>query len=284
MQLHISHETLYRYGEPVKRSVQNLRLTPRRDPMQRVLSWKMATPGHCRSQVDAYGNIVHLLTLDEPHKEIRIVVNGVVETEDQPALSAPGEGQLSPLTFLAETPLTRPDEAIASFARPRLQGGGDLRSKLIDLAAAVCAEVRYEKGATDVHESASRAFARGAGVCQDHSHIYLASCRSAGIPARYVSGYFYAGQAGEIASHAWVDVWTGPRDPASAVKGITWEADREQGWMSIDVTHCTPTDGRHCRLAVGRDYLDACPIRGVRRGGGVEDMQVAVRIATAGQQ
>jgi transglutaminase-like putative cysteine protease len=128
--------------------------------------------------------------------------------------------------------------------------------------------VRYEPGATDVHESAARAFARGAGVCQDHSHIYIASCRSAGIPARYVSGYFYAGKAGEIASHAWVDVWTG----------------REQGWMSIDVTHAAPTDGRYCRLAVGRDYLDACPVRGVRRGGGVEEMQVAVSVATSAQQ
>jgi transglutaminase-like putative cysteine protease len=268
VQLHIRHETFYRYGEPVKRSMQNLRLTPRRDPMQRALSWNMATPGHCRSQVDAYGNIVHLLTLDEPHKEIRIVVNGIVETEDRPLVSLPDEGQLSPLAFLAETPLTRPDEAIATFARPRLQSGGDLQGKLLELAHALCEEVRYETGATDVHESASRAFARGAGVCQDHSHIYIACCRSAGIPARYVSGYFYAGPGGEIASHAWVDVWTG----------------REQGWMSIDVTHRGPTDGRHCRLAVGRDYLDACPVRGVRRGGGAEEMQVAVRIATAAQQ
>lgn len=268
MQLHIRHETFYRYGEPVKRSVQNLRLTPRRDPMQRALSWSLSAPGRCRSQVDAYGNIVHLLTLDQPHKEIRIVVNGVVETANVAEVSLPDEGRISPLAFLAETPLTRPDEAISGFARPRLQGGGELRPKLIDLAESVCEEVRYEKGATDVHESASRAFARGAGVCQDHSHIYIACCRSAGIPARYVSGYFYTGKDGEIASHAWVDVWTG----------------REQGWMSIDVTHRAPADARHCRLAVGRDYLDACPVRGVRRGGGAEEMQVAVSVAASAQQ
>ena len=82
MQLHIRHETLYRYGEPVKRSVQNLRLTPRREPIQRALSWNIAAPGRQHAQIDAYGNVVHLLTLDEPHREIRIVVNGVVETED----------------------------------------------------------------------------------------------------------------------------------------------------------------------------------------------------------
>ena len=268
MQLHIRHETFYRYGEPVKRSVQNLRLTPRRDPMQRALSWNITTPGRCRSQVDAYGNIVHLLTLDEPHREIRIAVNGIVETDDATEVSLPDEGRISPLAFLAETPLTRPDEAIANFARSRLQAGGEMRAKLLALAESVCEEVRYEKGATDVHESASRAFARGAGVCQDHSHIYIACCRSAGIPARYVSGYFYPGRESEIASHAWVDVWTG----------------REQGWMSIDVTHRSPASGRHCRLAVGRDYLDACPVRGVRRGGGAEEMEVAVSVAASAQQ
>jgi transglutaminase-like putative cysteine protease len=268
MQLHIRHETFYRYGELVKRSVQNLRLTPRRDPLQRALSWNMSTPGRCRSQVDAYGNIVHLLTLDEPHREIRIVVTGVVETDDVEAAVLPDEGQLSPLAFLAETQLTRPDEAIAQFARPKLQGSGDLRSKLLSLAEAVCETVRYEKGVTDVHEPAVRAFARGAGVCQDHSHVFIASCRSVGIPARYVSGYFYAGKDGELASHAWVDVWAG----------------REQGWLSIDVTNHGPAGGRYCRLAVGRDYLDACPVRGVRRGGGAEDMEVSVSVGSSAQQ
>jgi transglutaminase-like putative cysteine protease len=268
MQLHIRHETFYRYGEPVKRSVQNLRLTPRRDPMQRALNWNLSAPGRCRSQVDAYGNIVHLLTLDEPHREIRIVVNGVVEITDVDAAVLPDEGKISPLAFLAETQLTRPDEAIASFARPQLQGSGELRAKLLSLAEAVCETVRYEKGVTDVHEPAARAFARGAGVCQDHSHVYIACCRSAGIPARYVSGYFYTGKEGEIASHAWVDVWTG----------------HDQGWLSIDVTHHAPANGRYCRLAVGRDYLDACPVRGVRRGGGAEEMQVAVSVGMSAQQ
>lgn len=267
MELHIRHETVYRYGEPVKRSVQNLRLTPRRDPLQRALNWNMSTPGRSRSQVDAYGNIVHLLTLDEPHREIRIVVSGVVETSDVEAAVLPDEGKISPLAFLAETQLTRADEAIASFAAPRLQGGGDPRSKLLSLAQAVCEEVRYEKGVTDVHEPAARAFARGAGVCQDHSHIFIACCRSAGIPARYVSGYFYTGKDGDVASHAWVDVWIGS----------------EQRWLSIDVTNSAPPNGRYCRLAVGRDYLDACPVRGVRRGGGAEEMQVAVSIGASQQ-
>ena len=267
MHLHIRHETLYRYGEPVKRSVQNLRLTPRRDPMQRALSWNISTPGRHQSQIDAHGNVVHLLTLDEPHSEIRIVVHGVVETIDEQA-SLPDEGQLSPLTYLAETTLTKPDQRIREFAARYLSRAGDRYPKLMALANAICETMMYETGSTEVHETAAESFARGKGVCQDHAHVFIACCRSAGIPARYVSGYLYTGDDGHIASHAWVDGWI----------------DSETGWKSIDVTHHTSAHTNYCRLAVGRDYLDACPVRGVRRGGGREDMHVAVIVANSAQQ
>lgn len=267
MELHIRHETVYRYDESVKRSVQSLRLTPRRDPVQRALNWSISAPGRQHEQIDTYGNVVHLLTLDEPHREIRIVVNGVVRTEDAGQM-LPNDGNLSPLTYLAQTPLTRADPAIAEFAGKCLPRSGGRGDDLLKLADAVSGTIRYERGATDVHESASRAFARGKGVCQDQAHVFIAACRSAGIPARYVSGYIYTGNDGEVASHAWADAWLGPDD----------------GWMAIDVTHRTLAGGQHCRLAVGRDYLDACPIRGVRRGGGAEAMHVAVIVATSAQQ
>jgi transglutaminase-like putative cysteine protease len=268
MQLHIRHETVYRYGEPVKRSVQNLRLTPRRDPVQRALDWSISAPGRQHEQIDAYGNVVHLLTLDEPHREIRIIVQGVVETQDTEGEPMPNEGKLSPLTYLAETNLTRADAALQEFAVERMPRSGDRRAGLLRLANAVSDTIGYESGATDVHESAARAFSRGKGVCQDHAHVFIACCRASGIPARYVSGYVYTGKDGEVASHAWADAWLGP----------------DQGWIPIDVTHRTFVGGRHCRLAVGRDYLDACPVRGVRRGGGPEEMRVAVIVAASAQQ
>jgi transglutaminase-like putative cysteine protease len=269
MQLHIRHETSYRYEEPAKRSVQSLRLTPRRDPVQHALSWNISAPGRRHSQLDAYGNLVHLLTIDKPHREIRIVVHGVVETDDSPGRVLPNDGKLSPLTYLAETTLTRIDESLMSFAKRRVAGSQDSVARLLGLADAVCDAIQYERGATDVHEPAARAFARGKGVCQDHAHVFIACCRAVGIPARYVSGYLYTGEEGQVASHAWVDAWVG---------------EEQGGWMSIDVTNRALTGGKHCRLAVGRDYLDACPVRGVRRGGGLEEMKVAVIVATSAQQ
>lgn len=268
MQLHIRHETVYRYAEPVKRSVQNLRLTPRRDPIQRALSWTLHAPGRQHAQLDAHGNIVHLLIVSEPHREIRIVVNGVVETAAAPHAALPNEGRLSPLAYLAETALTRADEPIATFARQQLGQARPSERFLVDLAHAVCEAVHYEKGATAVDEPAAQAFAHGKGVCQDQAHVFIACCRAVGVPARYVSGYLHADRQTDVASHAWVDAWLG----------------RESGWISVDVTHRERAGPAHCRLAVGRDYLDAGPVRGVRRGGGPEELRVAVNVATSAQQ
>lgn len=94
MQMHIRHETRYRYERPVKYSVQSLHLTPRRDLSQRALAWNIIAPGRRLEQIDAYGNISHLLTVEEPHREIRIIVHGIVETAETEARQ--DDGPLSP--------------------------------------------------------------------------------------------------------------------------------------------------------------------------------------------
>src|SRR4029453_16580756 len=111
MQLRIHHRTAYRYDEPVKYTAQALRLTPRREGAQRVLSWGIQAPGRRIEQVDAHGNVTHLLTLEDPHQDIEIVVSGEVEVGAEGSLLM-HEGQLSPLAYLATTPLTAANEAI----------------------------------------------------------------------------------------------------------------------------------------------------------------------------
>lgn len=261
MQLRISHRTTYRYQEPVKYSAQTLRLTPRRDGEQHTLTWSIQAPGRRAEQVDAHGNITHLLTLEESHREIAIVVGGIVEiTGPRDVLRE--QSALSPLAYLAPTPLTGASERILALAREHLEGPGALRQRLYGLAQGVCAGVRYRPGTTTVEDSAAAALERSEGVCQDQAHVFIACCRSIGIPARYVSGYLCgdASQSGESASHAWVEVWLSDA----------------RGWHGVDVTHAEPAGARHCRLAVGRDYLDAAPVRGVRRGGGPEVLDVSV--------
>ncbi|MFC5462776.1 transglutaminase family protein [Massilia niabensis] len=267
MQLSIRHETLYRYSQAQAYSIEQLHLTPRSEPQQRVLSWKLHTPGHCVSYGDAYGNLSHMLTFNEPHDTVRIVVEGVVATSALAGGRLLGQDSLSPLIFTVPTRLTEPTPLLAAIAARCLPGadagkpaGKACTADLMNLAAHIFGAVEYQNGATNVFSTANDAMALGAGVCQDHAHIFLACCHAHGIPARYVSGYIDPGTTGHAASHAWVDVWAEDGDFS--------------GWVSIDVTHNRLMTDAYCRLAIGRDYESAAPVRGVRRGGGQETMSV----------
>jgi transglutaminase-like putative cysteine protease len=267
MQLQIVHRTTYRYEEPVKYTAQILRLTPRREGSQQVLSWNLRAPGRRTEQVDAYGNVTHLLTLEEPHRELELEVRGVVEMSGDEAFVR-GDGLLSPLAYLAPTALTVASPEMIALARTTMSGEGDLRKRLYRLAQGVYDRVRYMPGTTSVEDSAAVVFERAQGVCQDQAHVFVACCRAAGVPARYVSGYLCSVDGAESASHAWVDAWL----------------EDAQGWLGIDVTHLEPRGSKHCRLAVGRDYLDAAPVRGVRHGGGHEVMEVSVAAVSSADQ
>ena len=269
MQMHIRHETRYDYDDTVSYSIQSLKLTPRSEPGQRLLSWRIVAPGERLEQVDPYGNVTHVVTVEAPHRELRIVVEGVVDVDDARDTGgglASMSGELSPLAFLGPTTLTGPNGPLRTLSDRHLGRHPASRESLLDLAGGVREAVRYQPGVTDVSHSAVEALDLGVGVCQDQAHVFIASCRVAGVPARYVSGYLYTGSTGEVASHAWADAWLG----------------RDAGWLSVDVTHGTITSSTHCRLAVGRDYLDAAPVRGVRRGGGGERLSVAVKLAAFG--
>jgi transglutaminase-like putative cysteine protease len=234
-----------------------------------VLSWGIHAPGRRIEQVDAHGNVTHLLTVEDPHQQIEIVVSGAIEVAAEGVLM-PHEGPLSPLAYLASTRLTAADAALTKLAQDRLGGARSIRERVQALTEAVQDRVRYKKGSTSVEDTAAAALAHGEGVCQDQAHVLIACCRASGIPARYVSGYLYSGggdEGGAAASHAWVDAWLSDA----------------RAWLAIDVTHRETQGLSHCRLAVGRDYLDAAPVRGVRRGGGREIMDVDVTVSKADQ-
>lgn len=257
MRLSIRHDTTYHYDDQVRASIQYLRLTPHDSERQQVISWQLDLPCPVRAQIDPYGNILHVLTLDEPHESIVIGARGQVEID--PSREAERE-MGSPLPFLRHTRLTAPDDALSTFARQHCDGRRD-RDTLIGLMEALSAEIVYTPGATRVDTTAAEAFAGRAGVCQDHTHAFLGCARSLGIPARYVSGYLHSENDGRLASHAWAEAWL------------------DGAWYSFDITNGLARPERHLKLAVGLDYLDACPVRGMRRGGGGEQMHAKVDIA-----
>ncbi|MGH8416228.1 MAG: transglutaminase family protein [Pseudomonas sp.] len=257
MRLSISHETTYHYDDQVRASIQYLRLTPHDSERQQVLSWQLSLPRPVRAQLDPFGNILHVLTMDEPHEAIVIGARGQVEIDEK--REAEHESQSS-LPFLRFTRLTEADDAIRAFAAEETKKRTD-RNALIDLMQALNQRIVYTPGSSAVDTSAAQAFANGAGVCQDHTHAFLACARSLGVPARYVSGYLYSDTSEHLASHAWAEAWI------------------DDAWYSFDVTNQLAIPQRHLKLAVGLDYLDTCPVRGMRRGGGCEQMHAKVVVS-----
>lgn len=263
MKLSVHHATTYRYAEPVARSTQYIRMTPVTNNRQRVLEWQLDLPSRSIQFVDAFGNLTNLMTLARSHDSISIVATGTVEVPDvddgEPA------DLVNPRVFLRATDLTELDDAIIAFCEPMRKGVG-LRPLIgaTDLMSAVQQALPLTPGITDVETTAAQAFARSGGAVQDQVHVFLACCRCLGLPARYVSGYVYTADRAAVASRAWSEVWIGNR------------------WVGFDVSLGSSADGGHIKLAVGLDYSDACPVRGIRLGGGEEVLSTNSQVRKEG--
>ena len=259
MKLQIFHETTYTYDQPMRRSIQMLRMSPPQTSRQQINQWQLVLPVKATQWTDAYGNQCHCLALDKPLQSIVLRAHGLIELmqSDQ----GEPEGPVPPAVFLRMTPLTHPDASIQAVIEPFRQ---TVRSRpyigLHDVMLALLSQMPYEKGHTQVGFTAVQSFAVGKGVCQDHTHVFLACVRHLCLPARYVSGYLNSEDQGHVASHAWAEVWIGGR------------------WVGFDVSNSVGADQGHIRLAHGLDYDDASPVRGVRVGGGNETLDSFAKV------
>ncbi len=264
MQLHITHETLYRFDHPTRMAVQYLRLTPKDTPLQRVLAWTVEAPDSLTPWTDGHGNTVHSLTVHRALPEIRLVARGVVETQDRAGVLGDLGEALPPLYWLRAGPRTQVGPAIRDFLSGlRLEPLTRL-DQAHELMRAIGARVPYRPGITDVATTAEEVLSHNAGVCQDHAHLFAACAREIGIPTRYVSGYLLSGPVSgpQDVSHAWAEAW---------IDGL--------GWVGFDPANgLCPTD-HYVRVAVGLDYDDTAPVRGIQGGGHGEDLSVQVSIA-----
>jgi transglutaminase-like putative cysteine protease len=260
MYLQIDHITRYTYSEPASGIVQRLRLTPQPCDSQQIVNWRIDVDadGRLTPATDAYGNICHTFYADRPVEALTLHVTGTVITSDTAGVVRGAEEPLSPLLFRRSTPLTAVTPLLATFAE------GYRRPDPIDtlhaLMLGVHERMQFEPGITDVVTDADTAFALGRGVCQDLSQIFIAAARQLGFPARYVSGHYAAPDHPEQeAAHAWAEAHVDPL-----------------GWIAFDPTHGVCATEGHVRVAVGLDSLEAAPVRGSRRGGGLESLAVGV--------
>ena len=262
MLLKISHRTVYSYDAPVPYALQRIHLSPPSGGIQTVHAWSLEVTGATEEVrfFDQFGNDTRLLSVSGDAQAIEIAVRGEVEVRDASGVTGPHSGFAPLWLFERPTSLTTAGPQIREVAGS-IADGEDL-GRLHDLSAAIRDRVAYTVGATDAATSAEDAVSQGEGVCQDHSHIFLAAARSLGFPARYVSGYLRLDDTVEqVATHAWAE---------AHLAGL--------GWVGFDVSNGISPDARYVRLATGRDYRDAMPVSGIRLGQAQEQLEVHITV------
>lgn len=263
MRLRIEHTTSFHYDHPISEAYTEMRLRPLSANGQHCLSFTLTTEprDEILQHTDRFGNDVRHFDVLLPHQ--RLIVTAISEVLT-PGAFAPEAEALSPLDefdYLMPTTYAPITADIRQFAQVHI-APDDATATAQTLMHALSGAIKYEKGATDVSTTADQALALGRGVCQDFAHIMIAACRSQGLPARYVSGYLFS-RGHDVASHAWVDVYV-----------------PDHGWLSLDPTHDRAQTEQYVRVAIGRDYADVPPTRGIFKGNAKESMDVKVSITS----
>jgi transglutaminase-like putative cysteine protease len=263
--LRVQHTTHYAFGEPVIHALQRLRLTPKATQGQRIIDWQMRFENAVAELQydDQHFNHVTLISLAPGAREVTVTCEGFVETEDNNGVIGRHSGHLPLWSFLRQTPLTRPGTRLRALLREAQGAGGEAPLDFLhSLSGLIRERVTYEAGRTHSATTAEEAVGQGAGVCQDHAHIFIGAARASGIPARYVSGYLLMDDRIEQeATHAWAE---------AHVDGL--------GWVGFDVSNGISPDPRYVRVATGSDYRDAAPVTGISIGASDQVLTVGVAV------
>lgn len=284
----VNHLTRYRYDAPVAFNACVLRLTPRDELGQYLISSKIDVapkPADWSERRDAHGNAVVRMRIESPHQELVIRAASRVHVERReppaPALTPRWE---TIAALAAETSSLRADspvfaiypsrmiqlfDAATAYGRESFPPERPIYEGALELCRRIQRDFQFDAQATEVTTSPQEAFEARRGVCQDFAQVMIAGLRGLGLPAGYVSGYIRTipppGQErlqGADASHAWVSLWCGP----------------EFGWLGLDPTNAIAEGDDHVVVARGRDYADVPPVEGTIVSFGGHDLEVEVDV------
>jgi transglutaminase-like putative cysteine protease len=279
----ILHQTTYRYPAKVHESYTVCHLQPLSDPTQYCTKYEIHIAPHARvfTHVDRFGNMVQNFGVLPEHDLLSVTTRSSVATVRAEPDAIPGvtretlvndPAYASLYDFLHESAYIAFGPELRAFASLVGPPDDDLGSWFAGAGHAVKIGFTYDKTATSVHSTVDESIRVRGGVCQDFAHALVALCRFHAIPARYVSGYIFSGQESGIlgadASHAWCEAYLPP-----------------YGWVGYDPTNDRRINDGFVKVAVGRDYRDVSPVRGVYKGAHGElssDLSVNVAVEALG--
>ena len=277
----VRHVTQFAYEPAIRESVMEVRVQPRSEAQQRCLTFSLDSnpAAHIMIYRDHLGNTVHHFDIPGRHSQLKITAQALVEVSPPPQIAQAGtweeldariaEGDY--WEMLLPSQFARPTVLLLELARElKLERGENPLQTLLTLNRSLYDAFKYVPNSTQVDSPIDDALRSRQGVCQDLSHIMIALTRQLRIPCRYVSGYLFhaknerADRSPEGATHAWVEaLLPGP------------------GWVAFDPTNNLTGSERHIRVAIGRDYADVPPTRGVYKGEAESELSVTVVVLPA---
>ena len=276
----IRHITKFIYSSPVSESITEVRMQPRSEANQRCVKFELTTQPRARVQgyKDYLGNVVHYFDIPGQHGQLKITAEATVEITPPPplpeALSADAWAALDAAKVSGEywdsvalSDYAAKTERLSQLITElKIERRDDPLSLMREINTAIFDKFDYSPQTTSVDSPIDHALEERKGVCQDFAHIMIALLREVGIPCRYVSGYLYHGRedhdrSAADATHAWVEAFL-----------------PDFGWIGFDPTNNLLAGERHIRTAIGRDYADVPPTRGVFRGSAQTELSVGVQV------
>jgi transglutaminase-like putative cysteine protease len=277
----IRHVTRFTYEAPITESMMEARMQPRSDGKQRCLQFGLSTNPSSRVMMyqDHDGNLVHHFNIPGRHARLTVTAEALVECAPFPALpdrlGVNAWPQLDALTgsgehweMLNPSSFAKPSAALNELARQmNINRSQDPMTLLRGISTDIFNRFAYSQKITRVDSPIDDALQAGSGVCQDFTHMMIALARAIGIPCRYVSGYLFhhansPDRSRDGATHAWAEAFL-----------------PELGWVGFDPTNNLIAGDRHIRVAVGRDYADVPPTRGVFKGKSAVRSELAVAVS-----
>jgi transglutaminase-like putative cysteine protease len=303
MNFDIEHTTEYEYSAPAMESYTELRVRPRNTLRQVVTEHETEVNPRAPLEVfeDYFGNWVEFLSVPYRHKRLIVTSRSEVQTRsfhnpldaldltiaESVHLNFPRRRELH--DFLVPSMYAPFTDAVEKMTKEVLPCHANFSEAVRRVNHLLHTEFKYEPGVTDIRTPVDEVIQSKRGVCQDFAHVMIALLRAGGIPARYVSGYIETqtdprlsravtdgrpavmesetprngnGLVGATASHAWVEVF--------APTGH---------WVGMDPTNNIFEGEQHVQIAVGRDYADVPPLRGVFKGAQQQLLSVKVRVS-----
>ncbi|WJJ96628.1 transglutaminase family protein [Algibacter luteus] len=277
---YIKHITKYTYSKDVIDGATLIRLHPINDEFQKVNSHFLTITNNTfvETFTDFYNNRVGTFMITEPHSELviesdvevitfdRIFPDDSVDTPSQWLALKKLKQDINFIDFLQHRPFSGSQDVLKLIESKNLKSKSPYKA-VLELCEYIYQNFKYHKGITNVDSSIEEVWKLKAGVCQDFTVLLLQMVRMLGIPARYVSGYICPNDAitrGEGATHAWIEAY------------IPF-----YGWLGIDPTNNAIANENHVRLAIGRNYNDCSPAKGVFKGKVEAELHVKVHVSTS---